>query len=374
MTSYYDGLLTALLDVPDLEQIVVLLPREAVGVRIPDDPRVEVRRCAPRGGRIGRVAYEQLRLPQLARREHVDVLLSTHNIKPFGWRGASVVVLQSMQYFFLSDRIGRLRSAYLRFAVPRSLHGADVVIAVTEAQRADAIRLFGLEPQRVVAVRHGAAPWAPAAARAFADAPAPPPSWQRRPYVVTVSSLYELKNHRRLIAAFARVVREHRVDHELVIAGRDADVTRHQLATIAAEHGIADRVRLLGAVPQEELPALMGHADVVAYVSLYETFGHPVLEAFAFGRPLVTSDVGGTAELAGAAAVLVEPTSEESIAHGLGRILTEPALREKLAADGRRRLEDFSWESSAAGTAAALRQAIARHCDRPAGVGNIVRG
>jgi glycosyltransferase involved in cell wall biosynthesis len=95
-------------------------------------------------------------------------------------------------------------------------------------------------------------------------------------------------------------------------------------------------------------------------VSLYETFGHPVLEAFATGRPLITSTTGGTAEVAGGAAKLVDPRNVEHIADGLGEVLTDAALREYLTAAGRRRVRDFSWERCARGTVDALAEALER--------------
>jgi glycosyltransferase involved in cell wall biosynthesis len=314
-------------------------------------------------GRLGRVAYEHLRLPRRVSETGADVLLSTHNVKPLGWRGASVVVLQSMQYFFLADDIGGARKAYLKAAVPRSLRAAERVIAVSEATRADAIRIFGLDPDRVVAVHHGASPWATRAAAEFdrdGVPPAPPPLGER-PYIAIVSSLYGLKNHRRLVEAFAIALERTGAPHELAIAGREQDVTHEMLREIARHHGIEDRVRLLGAFPQEHLPALFANADAIAYPSLYETFGHPVLEAFAFGRPLLTSNVGGTAEVAGAAAVLVDPNSTEEIAAGLARLLTDQGLREQLAGRAAARLRDFSWQRCAEQTAAALAAALADH-------------
>src|SRR5205807_4484231 len=127
------------------------------------------------------------------------------------------------------------------------------------------------------------------------------------PYVLCISRLYALKNHRRLIEAFAALVRDASLPHTLVIAGGDADVTRAELEQVADRAGVADRVMLLGRVPQAQVPGLYRGAEAIAYVSLYETFGHPVLEAFATGTPVITSSTGGTAEVAGGAARLVDP-------------------------------------------------------------------
>jgi glycosyltransferase involved in cell wall biosynthesis len=98
----------------------------------------------------------------------------------------------------------------------------------------------------------------------------------------------------------------------------------------------------------------------VAYVSLYETFGHPVLEAFATGRPLLTSTAGATGEVAGGAARLADPEDVQDIAAGLNDVLADERLRSQLTEAGRRRVQDFSWRSCARGTIDALELALSR--------------
>lgn len=361
MIRYYDGLLRALVDLQSVNDIVAFESPWNNGLAVPRHNKVELVQC--RGlsrNRIARVLYEQTVLPVVTRRRGVDVLLSTCNVRPLLLRVPSVVVLQSMQSFFIPDRIGHLRRAYLRQVVPRSLASADVVIAVTEAERSDAIELFGLDPEQIVTVHHGASVWAIDAAREIGKDPQPSPAGVTGPYVLTVSRLYGLKNHQRLIEAFARVVRAESIDHDLVIVGGDGDVRTEDLQSVAAREGVTDRVQFLGATPQEQLPSLFANADAIAYVSLYETFGHPVLEAFAFGRPLVTSNVGGTAELAGDAAKLVDPRSLESIAEGLTAVLLDKDLRRRLSLAGPSRAGEFTWAKCAEGTAHALELAIKR--------------
>ena len=362
MTTYYEGLAAALPGIQGVDEVIAFMPPGAEHARITPGDKLGIVRCerVP-ASRPGRVVYEHLRFPGLVRAEGADVLLSTHNVRPLRWRGPSVVVLQSIQFFLLPEPIGAARRAYLRAAIPRSLRTADRVIAVSETSRRDAIGLFDLDPERIVAVHHGPSRWAIEAAERFArDGTPPPPAPldHGRPYILNVSSLYGFKNHRRLIEAFARAVAAEDAPHELAIAGRDADVTAKELGDLAATLGVGERVRLLGPFPQEHLPALIANAHAVAYPSLYETFGHPVLEAFALGRPVLTANVGGAAEVAADAAVTVDPADVESIAGGLARLLAEGELRDRLGEAGARRLGDFSWERCAEGTTRALADAI----------------
>lgn len=360
MISYYDGLLSALCARSDVASVVVFVAPAKGALAVPDDPKIEIVRCRglPRG-RPGRVAYEQVVLGLLARRSRVDVLLCTTNIMPLLRRAPTVVVLQSIQYFMWPAQTGRFRRAYLRFFTPRSLQRSDAVITVTEAERTDALGLFAMDPDRVITVYHGVSNWTKAALEG-AETSTPYRLDDGSPYALMVSRLYDFKNHRRLIEAFACLTTDPLFEHHLVIAGGDADVTRTDLAAHATTHGIGDRVHLLGAVHPDDIPGLFAGADAIAYVSLYETFGLPVLEAFAFGKPLVTSQTSATAEVAGDAARLVDPASVSSIAEGLHDVLTDSALRERLAIAGLRRVATFTWGRCAQGTMGAVAVAL-RH-------------
>jgi glycosyltransferase involved in cell wall biosynthesis len=114
-----------------------------------------------------------------------------------------------------------------------------------------------------------------------------------------------------------------------------------------AELGLQERVRFLGYVPNEDLAALYQLARVSVYPSLFEGFGLPVLEAMGSGCPVVTSNCSSMPEVAGGAAVLVDPMREESIADGLGRVWEDDQLRRDLIARGRCRASSFTWESVA---------------------------
>lgn len=357
---YYEALVRALSQHPEVGGVVAFTPPWTGGFGLPREGGYEVVRCRGLLKRRGwRVAYEQTALPMLIARHGIDVFLSTCNVVPFLSPAASVVVLQSIQYFTFQDRIGRARDAYLRLVVPRSLRAAGEAIAVSETERQDAIELFGLDSNEIRTVHHGMTGWA----REYLDGAPLPPGWRvpdGRPYVLSVSSLYEFKNYRRLIESMAQLIQQGAVPHSLVIAGRDADVTRGELQQVATRLGVADRVHLLGRVTQDKIASLFTGAEAIAYVSLYETFGHPVLEAFAFGKPLVTSSIGATAEIAGGAARLVDPSSIEDIAAGLRDVLTDEGLRSRLAERGPARAREFSWEACADGTVSAMQDAMRR--------------
>jgi glycosyltransferase involved in cell wall biosynthesis len=169
-----------------------------------------------------------------------------------------------------------------------------------------------------------------------------------RPYVLAVGTLEPRKNHARLIRAFGRLGG----DVDLRIVGRRGWLDEPVLDAAAATKS----VHLMGHVSEPELRALVAGALVVAYPSLLEGFGLPVLEALAAGRPVLTSDREPLCSLAGDAALLVDPTSEESIADGLERLLSDAELRSELARRGPERARRFTWERCAEATLEVYRE------------------
>jgi glycosyltransferase involved in cell wall biosynthesis len=273
-------------------------------------------------------------------------------------------MLHAIQYFLLDDDIGGLRMAYLKATVPRTLRTADLTITVTETLKRDAIRLFDLNPDKLIPVLMGPQPWAAELLTMETAEIEPYRLPDGHPYVMCISRLYALKNHKRLIQAFGELVKRREVPHRLVIVGGEADVTQRDLEGVAAEAGVADQVVFLGRVPQEMVAPLYSGASAIAYVSLYETFGHPVLEAFAMDKPLLTSSSGATAEVAGGAARLADPENVDDISRGLEDVLFDEELRERLVKDGHDRVRQFSWDKCARETVDVLERAVAARRQR----------
>jgi glycosyltransferase involved in cell wall biosynthesis len=357
MVVYYRGVLGALARRPDVAEIVVLVQPWSGQTGVPDHPKVTVVPCGglPRN-RIGRVAYEQTIFPAIVARRRPDILFSACNTTPLVRRAPSVVVLHSIQYLLFPEVFSPLRRSYLGQMIPRALRHADAVITVSEWERQEVLSRFGLDPERIFTVHSGLSDLVAAAL----ERPSPKKGQDDRPYVLMASTFYGFKNHARLIRAFARLVRSEDVSHELVLAGGDADVTAAELARLAAQEGIGDRVRLLGAVDHARVAELFAGADAVAYTSLCETFGQPILEALAYGRCLVTSRAASMPEVAGDAAILVDPYDVDSIADGLRTALLDEARRRELQRAGPARASTFTWERCAAESLAVMRFALER--------------
>jgi glycosyltransferase involved in cell wall biosynthesis len=318
------------IDVSPLRQTRAGTARYLLGLLPHLERLVEVERLAWGGaGRPATVARDAwwypLALPRRAR--GLDVLHCPSFRAPVQAPVPVVVNVHDLGVLRHPQAFNRWTRTYSRVFVPRVARAAARVIALSEFMKRELVGVLGLDEERIRVVP-------PAVEEPFvADGPR-----EGGEYVLAVGTLEPRKNLPRL----ARAARLAGV--ELRVAGApgwgDVDVG-------------GDGVRLLGFVSDDELARLYRGALCVAYPSLYEGFGIPVLEAFACGAPVVTSTGTAMAELADGAAVLVDPHDAEAIADGIRDAI---ARRSELAARGPERARLFTWRSSAEATAAVYRE------------------
>ena len=213
----------------------------------------------------------------------------------------------------------------------RVLKRADRIIAVSENTKNDAVRLAGLDPERIHVIYSGVPEVY------FGAQPRP----SDRPYVLFVGTIEPRKNLDTLLDAWQAL--KLRSDFDLVIAGARGWSSAKTLARIIGMPG----VRYLGYVPEDELPGLTAGATTFVYPSLYEGFGFPVAQAMAAGVPVITSNTSCLPEIAGDAGLLVDPKSPAEIQSALENLLTSPALQQHLREAATVRAKQFRWEACA---------------------------
>jgi len=210
------------------------------------------------------------------------------------------------------------------------LRRADRLIAISENSRLDAVRLLGLDAERIEVIY-------PGVPEVYFGAQARP---SERPYVLYLGAIEPRKNVDTLLDAWSGF--RFRGDFDLVVAGASgwaADETIHRLASRPPG------VRYLGYVPEDELPGLMAGASAFVYPSLYEGFGFPVAQAMAAGIPVITSNTSCLPEVAGDGALLVDPRSPAEIRVAMEKLLASPALQRDLGAAGLARAKrEYRWE------------------------------
>jgi glycosyltransferase involved in cell wall biosynthesis len=246
-----------------------------------------------------------------------------------------------------------------RFAA--TLAGSPGIIVPSASAAEDLRHAFAVAEGRVHVVQHGVD------AEAFAPVPEAAVDAVRRrlgiagEYVLFVGGIEPRKNLERLVRAFAKSDARHL---SLVLAGGPVrwfpEATERLDAAIELlPEGVRGRIVRTGYVSERDKLALLSGATVLAYPSLYEGFGFPVLEAFAAGVPVLTSNVSSLPEVAGEAAVLVDPADVDAIAAALSEMVADEDLRAVLSAAGVARASRFTWEATARGTANVLREAAA---------------
>ncbi len=172
------------------------------------------------------------------------------------------------------------------------------------------------------------------------------------------------KNHANVLKAFALLVEQGNQDAHLVFTG--APSTGVELVEKSVrELGLQKRVRMLGHVPRDVMPDLYRHAFALLFATKFEGFGIPLLEAFHTGTPVITSNSGSSLEVAGDAAILVDPLDPNSIAEGMRRMVEDEPHRQELIAKGYQRTSLFSWDDAAEITRAAFRKIISPKFKRP---------
>ncbi|HVS85533.1 MAG TPA: glycosyltransferase family 1 protein [Gaiellaceae bacterium] len=292
------------------------------------EPEHEVRRVAFGGpGRAAVLARELVWYPHaLSLLGGVDVLHCPTYYAPTMPRVPLVVTVHDLAVWRQPDAFGAWTRRFVPRAVPRMLRRAARVIAVSEFTKRELVELLGLPEERIAVVPNAVEEvFSPEGARAEGE------------YVLAVGTLEPRKNLPRVAMA------AHRAGRELRVVGAEGwgDV---ELA--GARH--------VGRVADAELAGLLRGARCAVYASLYEGFGLPVLEAMACGTPVVTSRGGATEEVAGGAAVLVDPLDPDSIAAGIEEAI---ARSDELRALGLARAAQFSWDESARRTVEVYREA-----------------
>lgn len=253
--------------------------------------------------------------------------------------------------------------SYLRHllkAFPRQVEEADHLLTISEATKRDLVEILDADPNRITVTYLGSDIQAPASEQVDHLWPEMAARLELpENYILTLGTMEPRKNLGAVLRAYHALEEKLRkADIYLCMAG-GARWSYQEAERLAGELGIADRVRSLGYVPREWLPALFARSRMFVYPSFYEGFGLPVLEGMACGAAVVTSSTSSLPEVAGDAALLVNPASVPELAHAMERYLDDEDLRQTMIRRGRERAKLFSWERTVEETRAVY-QALGR--------------
>ncbi len=257
----------------------------------------------------------------------------------------TIVQVHDLSFVRVPEAAAPRLKAYLDRVVPESVARAHRVLADSQATKTDLIELYGTPSEKVMVLYGGVD-------QRFRPAPADAVATVRQkygldniPFIFSIGTVQPRKNYGRLIQALAQV-RQRGLDVHLVIAGGRGwlEDPIYQMIETA---GMQAYVHLIGFADDDDLPALYTAASGFAFPSLYEGFGLPVLEAMACETPVLTSNVSSLPEVAGRAALLVDPYRVDEIAVNLEKLLGDTEVRSGLIQLGRDQVEKFSWQAAA---------------------------
>ncbi|KQS58073.1 glycosyl transferase family 1 [Geodermatophilus sp. Leaf369] len=354
---YLDALLPELgtLDV-DLVLVTQQHDRESFAAAVPQARVV----CAPGWASrpAVRLVWEQLGMPLLARRVRADVVHSPHYTMPLVATVPVVVTLHDATFFSDPGLHSPVKARFFRVATRVAGRLAARIVVPSEATRAEVVRLAGVDANKTAVALHGVdttvfhAPSAEVVARVAARL-----GLVGRRWVAFLGTIEPRKNVPALVGSWARAVADDPDPPALVLAGGAGWDTGVDDAVAA----VPDRLTVVrpGYLPLSDLPGLLGGAEVVAYPSLGEGFGLPVLEAMACGAAVLTTRRLALPEVGGDAVAYCD-VDQDSIAGGLTRLLGDRAERERLAEAAESRAAEFTWARAADSHLSAYRAVAGR--------------
>ena len=295
-------------------------------------------------GHARRLVWTQTRLLEIYRQSNAPLLFTPVPEAPLFAQCRYVVTVHDLIPLRFPKRWSPL-TPYFRHYVPAVLRQAQHIVCNSHTTARDVCDRFSIPAQRLTPI--------PLACDTdhfrFLDLPT-------QPYFLYIGRYDPYKNLGRVVAALGAMPRS--LACELWIAGSPDDRYQPALQQQAEELGVGDRLRWLDYVPYDQLPVLLNQALALVFPSLWEGFGLPVLEAMACGTPVITSNLSSLPEVAGDAALLVDPYDTRAIAQAMQTMVSDDQTRSQLRQAGLARAQLFSWEKTGAATQAILRDCL----------------
>jgi glycosyltransferase involved in cell wall biosynthesis len=288
--------------------------------------------------------WSQARLPIALAREKPDLLFVPAHVVPFAWTGTVLTVVHDLAFDRLPDAYAPGERMYLQLTTRWAAARSRLLIAVSESTREDLVRSYGVSPERIRVVPLGVSPpsVAPAPAERLSELGVD------GSFVLQVGRIERRKNQATALAAVERLD-----GLTLVVAGPERD------AALAARLRASPCCRVLGLVDQPLLELLYRRASAVVVPSLYEGFGLPVLEALARGKVVVAAKASSLPEVGGDAVLYFQdPEDPEHLARALEAALGDRDLQTRLEGAARARAAKFTWDATAAGVAAVIKELL----------------
>ncbi|MFO5473449.1 MAG: glycosyltransferase family 4 protein [Dolichospermum sp.] len=293
-------------------------------------------------GHLNRLIWTQFQLPKIYQKLKSQLLFSPLPEAPLYTNCRFIVMSHDMIPLRFPKRFSPLTPYHLYY-VPQVLNQAQHIICNSHATAKDLVDFFHIPSNKITPI-----PLAYDSSHfQFLNLPT-------RNYFLYIGRQDPYKNLQRLITAFSAL--PNRNDYELWLAGPDDQRYSPLLEIQTQELGINHLVKFLNYVPYDQLPIIINQAIALVFPTLWEGFGLPVLEAMACGTPVITSNISSLPEVAGDAAILINPYHIEEITAAMKMIIHDSETRKQLSKQGLKRVNQFSWEKTGLATVEVLKQ------------------
>jgi glycosyltransferase involved in cell wall biosynthesis len=301
-------------------------------------------------GHFNRLVWTQFQLPQTYKKLKSHLIFSPNPEAPLYVNCRFIVMVHDLIPLRFPRRFSLLTS-YFRYYIPQVLAQAQHIICNSNSTAKDISDFYHINYSKITAISlaHDANHFRPLN-QSYKDRILP------SRYYLYIGRYDPHKNLHRLVVAFAGLTNNE--DYELWLAGPLDKRYTPILQAHVKELGITERVKFLNYVSYNDLPKIINNAIALVFPSLWEGFGFPVLEAMACGTPVITSNISSLPEVAGDAAILINPYDTQEITEAMKIIATDTQLRERLAICGINRANQFSWEKTGEATVEVLKQYI----------------
>lgn len=298
-------------------------------------------------------------IPKIIQAENPDVFLSFDGYTSLRTNYPTVMMIHDIAHQHFPEQVPLIYKYYYHHFVPKFLNRVEQVLTVSDFTKKDIVQRYAINPAKIKVIYNGCrAGFRPVSAnkkiaiqKKYANG---------LPYFFYVGAVHPRKNIHRLIQAFDQFKKESGAPHQLLIGGRFA----WQTGVIKSTYEQAtykDEIQLLGYLSEDVLYDLMGSTDCFVYLSIFEGFGLPVLEAFHAEVPVITANKSSLPEVAGDAAILVQPDDIEEIVKAMKKITQEDQVAKDLVDKGKQQRNKFSWETAAVEVYNSLEKLVAQN-------------
>ncbi len=303
----------------------------------------------------GRRLWTLRHLTKALKKEKLDVLFVPSHVLPLWLPKRSVITIHDVAFKRFKKAYSIFQYRYLDWSTKYAVRNTSKIIVPSGATKEDLQSFYGCPAGKIEVIEHGFEEPVVGDFDAFekSDVLKYFGLNKKTKYILFVGRLETKKNLERLVLAFEKFSKKHK-DYKLVLAG-GRGVGFQKILDAVTKKNLADKVFMPGYVNEDEKATLMKYCKVFAFPSLYEGFGLPILEAFYYEKPVLSSNSSAIMEVAGDAALLVDPLNVSKMAEGLCRLVDEPVCARDFVKLGKARLKKFSWKKAAKKTLAVLR-------------------